>query len=46
MIGRRKAEDDLLRVMKEYEDFKLKSRDNQAGDGREISHLQSKVQEL
>lgn len=46
MAGRRKAEDDLLKTIKEFEDHKQKSRDTEAGDGRQISHLQSKVQDL
>ena len=46
MAGRRKAEDDLLKTIKEFDDHKQKSRDTEAGDGRQISHLQSKVQDL
>ena len=39
MAGRRKAEDDLLKTIKDFEDHKQKSRDTEAGDGRQISHL-------
>lgn len=39
MAGRRKAEDDLLKTIKDFEDLKQKSRDTEAGDGRQISHL-------
>lgn len=46
MVGRRKAEDDLLKTIKDLDDFKQRSRDAEAGDGRQISHLQSKVQDL
>lgn len=46
MAGRRKAEDDLLKTIKEFDDHKQKSRDTEAGDGRQISHLQSNVQDL
>lgn len=44
--GRRKAEDDLLRTVREFDEFKQRARDNEAGDDREIALLKSKVEEL
>lgn len=44
--GRRRAEDDLLRVTKDYETLKMESADARAADSREIVANQSKVREL
>ena len=44
--GRRRAEDELLRVSKDFEEFKAQSRDTQARDSSEIVALQGKVREL
>lgn len=46
MGQRRRAEDELLRLKQEYEDFKQRARDDQANDGREIVTLQNKVKDL
>ena len=46
ITGRRKAEDDLLRTVREFDEFKQRAKDNEAGDDREIALLKSKVQEL
>lgn len=46
MGQRRKAEDELFRLNKEYEDLNVKARENQANDGKEIAALQSKVRDL
>lgn len=46
MAGRRKAEDEVLRLQREYDDFKNKTRDTQACDSREIVNLQGKVRDL
>ena len=39
MGQRRRAEDELTRMTKEFDDFKAQSRDNQTNDGREIASL-------
>ena len=46
MGQRRRAEDELTRMNKEFDDFKAQSRDNQTNDGREIASLQSKIRDL
>ena len=46
MGQRRRAEDELTRMTKEFDDFKAQSRDNQTNDGREIASLQSKIRDL
>ena len=46
MSGRRRAEDDLLRVTKDYENLKMESRDTSAANTREIVTGQSKIREL
>jgi len=46
MGQRRKAEDELFRISKEYDDFKVKARENQANDGKEIVAQQNKVRDL
>ena len=46
VAGRRKAEDELFRLAKDYEDLKNMQRETQAGDSREIVNLNCKISEL
>ena len=46
MGQRRRAEDDLFRITKEFDEFKCSSRESQANDAREIAAMQSKARDL
>ena len=44
--GRRRAEDDLLALNKEYEDFKTQARDREGRDSNEINIWQERTREI
>ena len=44
--GRRKAEDDLLRLTKDFDEFKSQAMNTKANDSREIGLMQSRLREL
>lgn len=46
LAARRQAEDSLLQMTKDFDDFKNRVREQQAGDSREIGSLHCKVREL
>ena len=46
MGQKRRAEDELNRLVKEYDEFKAEARENQTNDGREIVSLQGKLRDV
>ncbi len=46
VAGRRKAEDELFRLAKDFEDLKYQQKETQATDSREIVNLNCRLSEL